>query len=167
MPASPPVGVEISGISAAPAGWFVDYHNGNALEVACWGLRLDNTGAIPLVFDQISFKLIDASAFGSYTLVHSTIKDSIVTLLDAASVPGSGPAVSLGGLYSRKSTYVIAGKDTTFSVTLRGSVDGDFWFDIGMLTTVGVESEVVKSVHYVQAVLNSTTGPVTVRLAWS
>lgn len=168
MPASPPVTAEISGVAAQPSGWFADYHNGNAMEVACWGLLLDNTGVVPMVFDQTAQKLINASALGPYTLFHSGTQDSIVTLIDNATEPGAGPAISLGGMYSRKSTYVHADDGVTFSVTLKGSLDNDYWFDIGTLTSVGVESEVVKTIHYAQAIVDSVSGgAVTVRLAWS
>lgn len=169
MPASPPVTPsEIIGITSAPEGWFADYQDGNALEVVCWGLIIDNTGAVPMVFDLNLYKVVDAATLGAYVLVHSVIKDNIVTLVDQATEPGAGPAVSLGGLYSRKSTYCIADAGVTFSATLRGSLDDSFWFDIGTLNSIGVESEVLRSVHYVQAVLDSVSGgPVTIRMAWS
>lgn len=165
-PRGPTVG--ISSIASAAPGWFVDYQDGNALEVACWGSMSDSSGAMPMVFDQSQQKLVPASSIGTYVLFHSASQDNVVTLLEDATEPGTGPVISLGGMHSRKSSYVFADDGVTFSATLKGSLDNEFWFDIGTLTSPGVESEVLRTVHYVQAVLDSVSGgAVTIRLAWS
>jgi hypothetical protein len=168
--AGTPAPIEIIAIAAQPSGWFVDYQDGNALEVACWGLLSDNSGAVPMVFSQNNQKLVDAASIGTYTMFHKGIIDSdnIVTLIDHATDPTSSPVVSLGGMYSRKSSYVSADAGASFSATLRGSLDNEFWFDIAVLNQPGVESEVLKTVHYAQAILDSVSGgAVTIRLSWS
>jgi hypothetical protein len=171
MPASPPAGIEISGLAAQPDGWYVQYLDGSALEVVAWGLLFDNTGAIPLVFNPPSGKLLPASVAGSeYVLVHSRTPDSSVTLLENAGEPATGPDINMGGLYSRKSSRVtLSDPGVTFSAVLEGSLDGDEWFQFGAtLTAAGVQSEVLQSVHYARARLDSVDGgTVTIRLAWS
>jgi hypothetical protein len=171
MPAragTPPPAVEISGLAAQPDGWYVQYLDGSALEVVAWGLLLDNTGAVPLVFNPPSGKLLPAGP-AEYVLVHSRTPDSTVTLLEHASEPATGPSINLGGLYSRKSSRVVADPGVTFSAVLEGSLDGEEWFLFGStLTSAGVQSEVLQSIHYARAKLDSVSGgDVTIRMAWS
>jgi hypothetical protein len=166
MPASPPAGIEVSGLSTATEGWFIEYPDGTSYEIACWGLLLDNTGVVPLIFDQAFGKLLPPGT--GYILVHSHWPDQSVTLADTTE-PGTGPEVNLGGLYSRKSSLVTSSPGSVFSAQIEGSIDGETWFEFGgELTGDGVQSEVMLTIHYARVRIDSITGgPVEIKLSWS
>lgn len=160
----------VNSLAAQPAGWFVDFGNGNTREVVCWGNLSDGTGAVPMVFNSGSGKLVSALTMGTgYRLIHSAgpaVADSIATLIDSATEPINGEAISLGGFYSRKTIYATG--DGAFSARVEGSADGDEWIEFCTLDGPDIKSYVELTVHYVRAILDSVSGgSVTIRMAWS
>lgn len=163
---------QVNGLAAQPVGWFVDFGNGNTREVVCWGMLADYTGGIPMVFDSASGKLVAASKIGTgYRLIHSVgpaVADSIATLIDAATEPGTGQVFSLGGFYSRKTVYATADSGTSFAARVEGSADGDQWIEFCSLDKPDIQSYVELTIHYVRAIVESVSGgAVTIRMAWS
>lgn len=174
MPPDPRAGSPtVNSLAAQPEGWFVDFGSGDTREVVCWGNLSDGTGAVPMVFNSSSGKLVSALTKGTgYRLIHSAgpaVADSIATLIDAQTEPGTGQVFSLGGFYSRKTIYAtVDNPSTAFSARVEGSADGDQWIEFCDLNGPDIKSYVELTVHYVRAILDSVSGgSATIRMAWS
>lgn len=172
MPPDPRAGSPtVNSLAAQPAGWFVDFGSGDTREVVCWGNLSDGTGAVPMLFDQTSGKLVSALTKGTgYRLIHSAgpaVADSIATLIESAE-PLEGDIVSLGGYYSRKTIYAEAEPGVSFAARVEGSIDGNQWIDFCDLSGPDIKSYVELTIHYARAILDSVSGgSVTIRMAWS
>ena len=97
----------------------------------------------------------------------------VVTLLNAVSASGTGPAVDLGTAYGTFTVEVeTSGTVSAFSVQVQGSADGTHWENVGSAVTVVTAGTAIGTgvlFQYAQAVLSgyTGTGTVTVNLAYA